>query len=413
MKIAVYGISRSGKDYLIDSLVNLHPDLFYHVKGSAELRRIASEIYGKAFSELREPEQSAVRKEFISTLSQYEKQYSNVLVDGHFAFPEENGYRVVFDSSDFDCYDAVFYLNRSGDTMKKQADKSDRTDYKEFLLQGDNAVNWEQYEIRQMQGIYEKSDKDFIVLDESFQDCLEYIHLYAANGETGKNIADRIATALTSKWSGVKTVMLTDLDKTVSTNDTTYDFLACGGLEKQTVKDIFYGDYYTGYQQFRFHSYLQKARSLSDALEFANRQYQMNTALIQHIIERKPKDARIVGITAGIADLWQMKNAEIGLCDVIVGKSYSGKGVDETVSKKVKGILAKLLKEQGYRVVALGDSVADLSMLLQADEAFLICGGTLNKGMCRFLADNPQAALLQPSFNAEKYDSIEERDRIW
>ncbi len=56
MKFAIYGVSRSGKDYSIDALVQYffaNGKTLYHVKGSETLNHMALETYGVKFSRRR------------------------------------------------------------------------------------------------------------------------------------------------------------------------------------------------------------------------------------------------------------------------------------------------------------------------------------------------------------------------
>ena len=94
MLIATYGVSRSGKDYLIDNtcsyLIQKGIPL-KHIKGSQELNSISQQVYGTSFKHLSDGNKILVRKQFISELRLLEQKYENIVVDGHYAFFNYDG----------------------------------------------------------------------------------------------------------------------------------------------------------------------------------------------------------------------------------------------------------------------------------------------------------------------------------
>ena len=112
MRLALYGVSRSGKDYFISEITEyfrLRNQRIYHVKGSNTLSVIAQSEYKKSFGELSDTEKSVVRDAFISTVYELEKEHGCVIVDGHYSFYNEDGtLTCIFNKSDKECYDKFF-----------------------------------------------------------------------------------------------------------------------------------------------------------------------------------------------------------------------------------------------------------------------------------------------------------------
>ena len=117
MKIAIYGVSGSGKDYLIGQLVDYLAErgvTLAHALGSTTLNRQAESLHGSKFSELPEQEKANLRAAFTSSLVAREEEAGNVAVDGHFAFMNAHGdIYEVFTEADLRVYDAFFYLDTS------------------------------------------------------------------------------------------------------------------------------------------------------------------------------------------------------------------------------------------------------------------------------------------------------------
>ena len=72
MKFAIYGVSRSGKDYFINALIKYFSERgakLEHIKGSETLNEFALNDYGLKFKQCDEVQKSALRKRFVSHVS--------------------------------------------------------------------------------------------------------------------------------------------------------------------------------------------------------------------------------------------------------------------------------------------------------------------------------------------------------
>ena len=93
MKFAVYGVSRSGKDYFIEKLQHYFSEQgvsLKHIKGSETLNEFAFEKYGVKFKQCDESQKNKLRKKFIAYVAEIEKSYAYVAVDRHNHFYNEN-----------------------------------------------------------------------------------------------------------------------------------------------------------------------------------------------------------------------------------------------------------------------------------------------------------------------------------
>ena len=73
MKIAIYGTSRSGKDYLISHVLSHFNDVgisAIHLPGSSTLNGLAMKGYGRNFKQLCESEKHLLREEFTCIVDQ-------------------------------------------------------------------------------------------------------------------------------------------------------------------------------------------------------------------------------------------------------------------------------------------------------------------------------------------------------
>ena len=123
MKYAIYGISCCGKDTFIKMLLNSGKFPGYeHPKGSETLNLIARDHFGKAFRELSSEDKDFVRTKYAEDVS----QKKDIFADGHFCFPKDGRYEVVFTDSDAHCYDAFFYLKAKPELVKERITASEK-----------------------------------------------------------------------------------------------------------------------------------------------------------------------------------------------------------------------------------------------------------------------------------------------
>ena len=403
MIIAIYGISRCGKDTFIGEILKKRKGS-YHIKGSETLKQLALSHYNKDFKSLNYEEQNRVRTLFVEYAKTIQKEYRLVIVDGHYSFPGENGFKTVFTEDDLNLYDAFFYLNRTPEEITRNFNSGDKRDYKDVLLDPNKVTEWINFEISTLKKVIESKEKDFIVLD-SNPFAVEYVSKYR---KSTKKKALEIVKAIRD-LAGSRNVVLTDLDKTISINDLTNDFIDYSGLNPLTPKKIFKDDYYTDYQFTVFHNYLLHSWNYDESIRHANQKLALNQTLINDITLIK-KDSIVVGISTGLTDAWDYRNKSLGLCDLIIGFNNKTKIV---VTPFLKKLVSRYLSKTN-RVLAIGDSIIDLGMLLEADKGYLISATKLDQRIINYYErDGITKKLFQPKHSLFKYDFLEEDDIKW
>ena len=411
MKIAIYGISRAGKDYLIGNLKSKAANLF-HLRGSETLKRLSLELHGKPFAETTEDEKNVLRIAFTSEAASAEKQYGNVVVDGHYAFPnEEGGYRIAFTEADKMLYDAFIYLKpKTAQIIENQKRLKDGKPVRQFSESEIEA--WEQFEIKEMQKICKELDKELIVLDGDIPVCTAFLKELIdrpAMSEPRKLVKDMLARHA-SKIERFDTVIVMDCDKTISIKDTGELFCKYVGLERSALKEIFKGDYYSIYQFYKwkklFARYLSDGR-FNEACNFAIAEANINSKLINDISK---KAVLTVGITTSLLEIWQPISQSISFPEILFGNII--KDTDLIISATAKRMLVEELQKSGKRVIAIGDGILDVPMLEAADKAFIIAEEKLSNSVVKYFANN-KTDIKQLAYSKSKYDNVEVVNSIW
>ena len=396
MIVAVYGIPRSGKDTFITEVVKKCNG--YHVKGSEFLNRISINKYGNKFRQLDNREQNEVRILFTHEVKKMQEKYDLVIVDGHYSFPSNDKYTSVFTKEDLDLYDAFFYLKRTGEEIIRNFYSGNKSDYSEYLLSPERVEDWISFEINNMKEIVENNDKDFIVLDSD-----PYAIDFVANFKiTSKEIATLIVNNILKR--SYNKVILTDLDKTISINDLTNDFIEYSNLDPHFPKTIFKGDYYTRYQFSRFHNYLLTSQNYSESINYALNKLELNNYLINDLKKIK-NEWLIIALTTGMIDAWSLFNKEHELFDQIYGFNR-----EVIITPLVKKLVSKYLKNS-VTTIAIGDSIIDLGMINEADKGFLVSMQKLDKRIIYYHNEKPLSnCIKQLPYSNYKYDFIQEGD---
>lgn len=403
MIIAIYGIPRCGKDTFINEVLQKRTNSF-HLKGSEKLNQLSLQRYDKKFKLLDDDKQKEIRVLFTECAKQLEKEYDLVIVDGHYAFPDGDSYKSVFTEADLSLYDVFFYLNRTPEEIKRNFNSGDKKDYEEQLLSPEKVEQWIEFEISNMKKDVEKEEKDLIVLDsDSF--AVDYV---CGFNKTSKEVALSLVKNIKA-LAGNKSIVLVDLDKTTSINDLTNDFIENSRLDSHFPKVIFKGDYYTDYQFTVFHKFLMGSVNFEESIEYAIDKLVLNNVLIADLYALKNESA-IIAITTGMVDAWSKKNNDIHLFDAIFGFSKENNLV---ITPFVKKLVARYLSKTN-KTLAIGDSIIDLGMVIEANKGYLVSMTKLDKRILK-AHDNGLITkqLFQPKYSIYKYDFLKEDDVQW
>ena len=405
MKIAIYGITGAGKDYLIDKLVKSLNLKAFHIKGSTQLYRLAKEKFSKNFKELNDRQKNELRRnDFIKLVKACELENDIVFVDGHYAFKKDNGFEVVFTDADKGCYDHFFYLNTSSKNIIKWSHKNILD--KHGINADENFINkWKKFEISQMSKICSDMQKELVVLDEDSATAIEFMRAWIGQFYDKfdyPNIAKKFVEELLCEQN-ISKVVISDCDKTLSINDVTYDYCDFLGIKKEELKRLFEGDIYTSYQFFKARKMLLNFNTsdIKKAKDYALSKVQISKE-VGEFINDKFKERHFIALTCGIFDIWNelLKN------NTILLGNYR-KEEDFFITPLLKKYITKEFRNNNISVVALGDSMTDIFMLNEADNAYVIAHKKLNDSLEKYLAEHQEGNIVQIFAGEKQYRTMQ------
>jgi phosphoserine phosphatase len=393
MKVAVYGVSASGKDHLIGEIVAYLSERgirMTHVRGSTVLERLSVERYGCGFSSLDEDDKDTLRVAFADALGEREGEFGNVIVDGHFAFPTADGaYRDVFTDSDLMAYDLFVYLDTDPDVV------AGRLAGRGVRISPEDVGRWQDHEVNGLVSRLLPSGKELHVIRDDGEPTLRYILESIGGGWSSEVIARRAVGALADiDVPGV--VCLVDCDRTLVEEDSTSLALGFQSKDGSALADIYARDRYSNYQSFMASEWLDANLAIDDGtIASVCGSATPNSGLVASLAHAP--GTQVVAITAGPAEIWSPLLDSMGVAAELLDTG----GV---MSKHVKYFAVRELQRLGHFVVAVGDSMLDSLMLAQADRAYAYAGKGRRESMARFLEANPQ--VRQFSFSAYQYPGI-------
>jgi len=393
LKVAIYGLPRSGKDHLISQLKDVR-----HIQGSQWL----NERSNGDFPDLPEHEKAILRKEFIGFVNDQNDEH--IVVDGHYAFPDKDGeYRVVFTKEDGDCYDKIIYLDApSSAIIQRMLDSDKNAKYRS--LEPKDIDAWKNYEIEGLRKECLSRNKDLIILDSDTPSLLEYFRLILSGSSVSLSfkVAEEIAQDIVQRSAGKGTICLLDCDRTISSNDVTYEFISLAGIKPSVPKDTFGDNRYSSYQFWKMAIRYSEVGEYDNFCQMAAGRAALNTALIDDV--KGMSGCYFVGITSGLRKSWESIRQSCGFPDMIVGGSNIN--TDRwVISDMLKGYVAKSLKKHGKRVVAVGDSMGDRIMLEMADHSYVTAQEKISTSLQAYLRDNHHS-IKQPDYNIFKFQGV-------
>ncbi|AIZ79737.1 haloacid dehalogenase-like hydrolase [Actinobacillus equuli] len=400
MKIAVYGVSRSGKDYLLERVVahlTAQGISAVHIKGSATLNELSNQEYGIPLKQADEEKRTVLRNHFIDIVEKTSLTHDVVFVDGHYAFIDETGFNTVFTKADKYCYDHFFYL----DTLTKKIVEFSRNDPRrpqDLTIQTDKIAAWKCFEIKGLGAACDELGKELIILDENTQNCIQFITHWITDfsrfdyPSIAKQLVNQFLETNKKKHS---VAVLLDCDNTLSENDTTYDFCDFLNIEKSALKLIFAGDRYSSYQFFQVQNLYQQFNSeeLEEAVKYAVPKIQISNKVWTFVKQQNTK-AYICALTSGVQNIWQNKADELGDIDNVWG-NVTDKTQTFFVTPLLKKHITLAFKARGVQVIAIGDSVIDIPMLKVAEQGYIVAHKKLNQAVSEYFLRNPNSQIKQ------------------
>lgn len=416
VKIVLYGISRVGKDTLITRLVGKMRDKLVHIKGSSTLKELSNEIFQKDFSMISSVQIHHLRTVFIERLKSFEDKNQSIIVDGHYAFPnEQGGFDIVFTDFDLQGYDVFIYFKRLPKKIISNAKTSSNHPHMKWLTNESFIAKWMDFEMNQLSDICKKNNKNFVVIDDDIETSEQFLIDLINNPQMylPSSMAANIIKYINHKINGHKRIILVDCDKTLSIEDPTFFFSDLIGIDKMKIKNIFDGDFYTIYQFYRFHKLMNQPLYQKEAALVAQK-ITLNLKLIEDL-RRDFSDSLIIGITTGLGFVWQCINHKNDIFDLLIGYQaiQSENSFNSLITPYIKGAIAQALSNQHIHVKAIGDSIIDLEMLLNAHEGYIIANTKKDLRLVKYFEQYSNIKIKQLTYNSEKYNMIEEVESIW
>ncbi|MDR1905276.1 MAG: hypothetical protein LBQ88_23720 [Treponema sp.] len=419
MRIGLYGVSRSGKDFLIDCLIKhinqKQKHTLFHVEGSSTLDAISKRLFSKPLKDTSEEQKEQLRLRFCDEIAGLNNGFASIIVDGHYSFPQNNGFKVVFTDKDRDLYDSFFYLDTPANKIIEYANKD--SDKKNVASMTEKEIEaWKNFEIDALRDVCQAQNKELIVLDNNMDDTLSFFENYLI-GNTGIILdTEKIAQTIINEHKTVidryTNIILLDCDRTISNNDTTYDFCDFLGIDKGILKEIFVGERYSSYQFFRAAKlYAKNDSALYDKAGIhAAGKAVLNCPLINDI-KNNGSEYLSIGITSGILKTGEIIQSNLEFPQIIMGGSNIN--TDRIiVSRSVKYQLARLLHTEKKYVIAVGDSAVDIDMLEEADKGFIVAQEKTSNGVVGYFKKT-RSKIMQLAYSQYCYDCITIKEGVF
>lgn len=412
MNIVIYGVSRCGKNYLIERLLESingkAAKTLFHVNGSGILDRLSNNTFGIPLKATDENQKKRLRLMFCDELVALKNDYRHKIIDGHYCFYKNDAFEIAFTDKDRDTYDVFFYLDTPAAVIIEQANRDVKK--KDVAFMTEEKVNaWKEFEIRSLREVCLKHEKEFVILDNNIEDCVDYFETLLLGTRdillNSKKIAENIIIKHQNVIDKYKNVVLIDCDRTISNNDTTYDFCSSIDIDKQELKKILYGEHYTLYQFFRV-AKLYAEKDISEyesASTYAMEKAVLNMPLIEDI-KHNGVNYLSIGITSGILRTWEKIQEKHEFPNIVVGGSNI-KTDPFIVSRSVKYHFVRLLKERGKCVIAVGDSMVDIDMLNEANKGFIVAQDKKSETVKIYLK-SVETNIMQLDYSQLQYDDI-------
>lgn len=409
MKIAIYGVSRSGKDYFIKELIKyltLKSDIkAYHLEGSKTLNCISLEKHKCSFNSLSDVKKKNLRSVFLDVVNEKEKKHQLILVDGHYSFIKAGSYDVIFTNKDKITYDHFFYLDTPSNMILQFA-RNSKCGKRNLKITKKEISNWKEFEKRKLTKICSSLNKELVILDEDIQFCVKFVHSWVESFDIRycyDKTAIRILDKLTNKFKSINKVLILDCDKTVSTNDVTFNFCEKIDVDSDVLKKIFHNDRYTSYQFYKA-SCLYKSKSQSVikmASSISLGKVNLNNDILKLI--KNKRNFLVIGLTSGIYEIWDLISKTHHLFHILIGNTCSTEP-DYYVTPLLKKAIVLELKRRMKEVTAIGDSIIDIPMLEAAHFGYIVAHEKLNKAVEKHIETEGQTKIKQIFKNEFSYN---------
>ena len=219
-KIALYGVSSSGKSYLINKLI-VYDDNFYHCAGSEFLFNI-SKKRDFSFSKLDNEQKNIYRRKFIEYADDiYKNKSKHIIVDAHYAFYKNDNFEIARIKEDLYFYDIFLYLDTDTNIIYNRA-LARNEEYKKADCSIENIDKLKKYEKEHLEEELNALGKELIIInDYNTDNIINFIHEYIDNSIFDvKNNVESFLNDNTQLLNKYDNIILSDCDRTLSIYDT-------------------------------------------------------------------------------------------------------------------------------------------------------------------------------------------------
>jgi len=407
LKIAIYGVSRSGKDYLIKHLIKYlsHNSSISacHIEGSSSLNLLSNERFNCSFKKLSESNKTTIRQEFTGVVNDMDLEHQLVVVDAHYSFIVDDTYQVVLTEQDKEVYDAFFYLDTPSNLIVKYS-KASLGEKKNSTITEIDISDWKSFEKIGLSSVCETLEKELIILDEDIPSCVSFIECFITNYDQKyaiKLIAKRLVNTFFNEIADKQEVLIFDCDKTVSKNDVTYEFCRSLGVSSKELKKIFRNDRYTSYQFFKVQNiYANKDIKANKKASLDALKHVILCNDITQLINNS-NNVYTLGLTSGVYEIWTLVSQKHKLFDNLIGNSRDG---DYFVTPSLKKQIVIELQNRKKKVCAIGDSMIDIPMLEVANDGYIIAHQKLNHAVVSYFQRIKKTRIQKFSRSTYCYD---------
>lgn len=393
--IGIYGISGSGKTFLLDQLKQMLTGTpFYFYEGS---ETIADLVPGglEAFRQMDQTEKTQWRKRAIDTIRDQSARKGEVaVVTGHSMFWKEEYEtgQTVWTENDRNAYTHILYLDVPVDTIEQRR----RNDTSRSRPQASAAhlLKWQQAEKTQLQELCREHDILFSVLTSTASvksRVLELLLDFSVHSKDHNEILvqKKVDATMASYKNPPETILVIDGDKTLAAQDTGKLFWekvseTWSSFARDPLKPVFSGMGYS-YTSFRQAMLLYEdavdEKAYGEICEQVASEVRIQPALksLLNLVAEQDRLGAVV-VSCGLRLIWQkiLDKEDLSSSMTVIAGGRLSDGYVVTADTKA-AVVARLQTLYNAHVWAFGDSPLDLPMLEAADEAIVVVGDELTR----------------------------------
>ena len=386
--IGLYGISGSGKTYLLKSLRQTSLNQHLDFEDGSDLIDACFDL--AVFKNLGAEEQNEKRADLMLKLVQDQSDLvKGIVIGGHLLLWDDGAKEPhsVGIEADWGAYTHIVYLQVDPEVVQKRRTNNKAKD--RGLVSVEHLQQWQARERALLRDICYKRGIQFITITERASTPKEQVlcqlmtlltnFLHSSEQASFAAVDSALESLVSQKADTLQMILVLDADKMLAAQDTGSLFWKLMNNRKGMPKDALeLISKPQGYSYAYFHQVTLLYEEVADDFDYICmlvasqvELYPEMSALLARVASVPHAGAVIV--TCELRQVWETVLRIAGLTHVKVisaGRLSDGYVVTDTV----KGHAVEKLKAKNLRVVAFGDSPLDVKMLEKADEAYVIVG---------------------------------------